>query len=75
MKDRRAVAVLTRSRSFRDRREMQKIIEAISVLGGVEALDYLSFVADAHDDPDIKTQAAEARQRLARRMDAGQTPP
>jgi hypothetical protein len=69
LKDARAVATLTKSRSLRDRREMRKIIEAISVLGGEEALDYLSFVAETHDDEEIRTQAAQARQRLLRRND------
>ena len=69
MKDARAVAVLTKSRSLRDRREMRKIIEAIAVLGGDEALDYLSFVAETHDDEEIRTQAGEARTRLLRRLD------
>ena len=34
MRDRRAVSELTQTRSLRDRREMRKIIEAISILGG-----------------------------------------
>ncbi|HVR62075.1 MAG TPA: HEAT repeat domain-containing protein [Polyangia bacterium] len=72
LKEPRAVAVLTKSRSLRDRREMQKIIEAIAVLGGEEALDYLSFVAATHDDEEIRAQAAQAYQRLLRRADAAQ---
>src|SRR5262249_16065323 len=44
MRDRRAVHELTQSRSLRDRREMRKIIEAISILGGQEADEYLSFI-------------------------------
>jgi hypothetical protein len=75
LKDPRAVATLTKSRSLRDRREMRKIIEAISILGGEEALDYLSFVAESHDDEEIRTQAAQARQRLLRRTDGGTTAP
>jgi HEAT repeats len=71
LKEPGAVAVLTKSRSLRDRREMRKIIEAIAVLGGEEGLDYLSFVAASHDDEEIRTQAAEARKRLLRRADAG----
>lgn len=65
--DRRAVSELTRTRSLRDRREMRKIIEAISILGGQEADDYLSFVAATHDDDEIRAEAAAARVRLARR--------
>ncbi len=65
--DRRAVSELTRTRSLRDRREMRKIIEAISILGGQEADDYLSFVAATHDDDEIRAEAAAARARLGRR--------
>ena len=69
--DRRAVTALTRSRSLRDRREMRKIIEAVSILGGQEADDYLSFVAASHDDDDIRAAAASARERMLRRQGTG----
>jgi hypothetical protein len=73
--DRRAVSVLTRSRSLRDRRELNKIIEAISVLGGEEADDYLSFIAGSHEDEEIRAEATAARARLQRRAEAGTKPP
>jgi hypothetical protein len=69
--DRRAVSELTRTRSLRDRREMRKIIEAIATLGGQEALDYLSFVAESHDDEEIRSEAAAAKARVERRMAEG----
>jgi hypothetical protein len=62
--DRRAVSALTRSRSLRDRREMSKLIEAISHLGGEEADEYLAFVASSHDDDEIRAEAASARARM-----------
>jgi HEAT repeat protein len=72
LRDRRAVTELTRTRSLRDRREMRKIIEAISILGGQEAEEYLSFVAATHDDDEIRAEATAARTRLLRRQsDAG----
>jgi hypothetical protein len=74
LRDRRAVTVLTRSRSLRDRRELSKIIEAISILGGDEADDYLSFVAGSHDDEEIRAEATAARARLQRRADAAANP-
>ena len=67
MRDRRAVRELTRTRSLRDRREMRKIIEAISILGGQEADEYLSFVAATHDDDEIRAEAAAARARMQKR--------
>jgi HEAT repeat protein len=73
--DRRAVTSLTRSRSLRDRREMRKIIEAISILGGQEADDYLAFVASSHDDEEIRADASAARARLQRRQADGRPNP
>jgi hypothetical protein len=67
MRERRAVRELTQSRSLRDRREMRKILEAISILGGQEADEYLSFVAATHDDDEIRAEAAAARTRMQRR--------
>lgn len=72
--DRRAVSELTRTRSLRDRHEMHKIIEAIAILGGQEADQYLSFVAATHDDDEIRAEAAAARARLQRRENIGVTP-
>ena len=69
MRDRRAVTELTRNRSLRDRREMRKILEAIAILGGDEAREYLSFVAETHDDEEIRRLAADAQTRLLRRDD------
>ena len=70
MRDQRAVSELTRTRSLRDRREMRKIIEAIAILGGKEAEEYLSFVAETHDDDEIRGEAAAAKARLERRAEA-----
>jgi hypothetical protein len=64
LKDERAVHELTSSRSLGDKREMRKIVEALAVLGGDEAREYLGFVADAHDDAEIRALAADARRRL-----------
>lgn len=63
LRDQRAVPALTKTRNMRDTREMGKIIEALAVLGGQEALDYLAFVAETHENEDIRNLAAEALQR------------
>jgi hypothetical protein len=72
LRERQAVARLTRNRSLRDRREMRKILEAVAILGGEEARDYLSFVADGHEDEEIRKLAADAKGRLERRQEGGQ---
>ena len=66
MRERKAVAALAESRSMRNQREMYKILDAIATLGGQEAAEYLSFVADGHEDPEIRQLAAEAKKRLQR---------
>lgn len=63
LRDQRAVPALTKTRNMRDTREMGKIIEALAVLGGQEALDYLAFVAETHENEEIRQLAADALQR------------
>jgi len=67
LRERRAVRVLTESRSMRDTREMKKILNALAVLGGAEARDYLSFVAQNHDDDEVRAMAKQALDVLDRR--------
>lgn len=67
MRERRAVAVLTASHSMHDRREMRKIVEAVSLFGGSEAISYLEFVADAHEDEEIRTLAKSSLARVKKR--------
>jgi hypothetical protein len=56
---------------MRDTREMRKVLDAIATLGGSEAQDYLAFVAETHDDEEIRTMAKAALERLGRRDDRG----
>jgi hypothetical protein len=64
MGDRTAVRALTESRQMRDGYEMTKILDAVATLGGQEASDYLSFVSETHDDPDVRKVAKAALDRL-----------
>jgi hypothetical protein len=72
LKERKAVSVLAAQRSMRDKREMRKILDAIAALGGPEAADYLGFVADGHEDPEIKEMAKAAKQRMERKGGGGE---
>lgn len=65
LREQRAVKVLAESRSMRDTREMKKIINAIAVLGGSEAWEYLTFVAQNHDDPEVRDMAKQALDKFA----------
>jgi hypothetical protein len=71
LRERRAVTEIAKQRSMRDQREMRKILDAIATLGGDEAVEYLSFVADAHEDEEIKSMAKQALERLKRRAGTG----
>jgi len=73
LEDRRAVKVLTESRAMRDEREMRKILDAIASLGGEEAREYLQFVAETHDDDEIRDIAKTALERLSRGSPTGRT--
>jgi len=71
LRERRAVKILTESRSMRDTREMQKILSALAVLGGSEARDYLSFVAQNHDDDEVRAMAKQALEAIDRSRNDG----
>jgi hypothetical protein len=73
--DPRAVPALTKTKSMKDRREMRKIIDALAALGGQEASDYLSFVADAHEDEEIRNMANAALLRLGSKNHIKSTTP
>lgn len=66
--ERSAVKALTQSRQLRDLREMRKVLDAIASLGGREAEDYLGFVAENHDDEEIRLMAQAALERMTRRV-------
>jgi hypothetical protein len=66
LRERSAVKVLATSTQMRDAREMRKILDAIATLGGPEAADYLAFVAETHDDEEIRAMAKTALERLGR---------
>jgi hypothetical protein len=61
-----AVKAIAESHQMRDAREMRKVLDAIATLGGSEAKDYLAFVAETHDDEEIRDMAKAALERLER---------
>ena len=44
------VDALTKAASFDDHESMRVVVEAVAVLGGQDAIDYLDFVASGHPD-------------------------
>jgi HEAT repeat protein len=75
LRDPRAVPALTKTKSMKDRRELRKIIDALAALGGQEAVDYLGFVADAHEDEEIRNMAKAALLRLQSQSPAKSSTP
>jgi hypothetical protein len=73
MREPGVVKALADSHQLRDTREVRKVIDAIATLGGREAEEYLGFVAETHDDEDIRDMAKSALERLRSR--AGKTKP
>jgi len=72
LRERSAVKALADSHQMRDAREMRKILDAIATLGGREAQEYLSFVAETHDDEEIRAMAKAAMDRLSRHSGSNQ---
>jgi len=62
-----AVDPMTKAASFDDHDAMRAVIEAVSVLGGRDAIDYLEFVAAGHPSDEIKKRAQDALRELRRR--------
>lgn len=65
--DPRAVRPLTESVRFRDVRELPKVIDAMSRIGGDEAKAWLELVATAHESQEMRDLAQKALGHLERR--------
>lgn len=62
--DVRAVPHLTKLSSVTDLDVLRSVIEAVSVLGGSEARDYLAYLSSGHPNADIRSLAADALKRV-----------
>jgi hypothetical protein len=67
MREPGVVKALADSHQMRDAREVRKVIDAIATLGGREAEEYLGFVAETHDDEEVRDMAKNALERLRSR--------
>jgi hypothetical protein len=68
--DVRAVRPITESVRFRDTRELPKVIDAMSRIGGDEAQAWLELVASGHESAEIRELAQKALGHLERRKQA-----
>lgn len=64
--DRRAVPFLTEKAEMGDRLHLFAVIEAVSTLGGEEAVDFLEFLASGHPDAEVRERANDGLDRLKR---------
>jgi uncharacterized protein YheU (UPF0270 family) len=71
LKDPRAITALSKDIDFKDHEDLRMVIEAVSAIGGEDAIEFLEFVASGHPEDDIRARAKESVQELRRRA-AGQ---
>jgi hypothetical protein len=62
--DPRGVQPLAQLAEFADHDQMRTVIEAITAIGGKDAVEYLEFVASGHPDDEIKQRAADGLDRI-----------
>jgi hypothetical protein len=65
--DEAAIKPLVAEVSFRDLDSMRKILDAVAQIGGAEAISYLEFVSEGHDDPEVRGLAKAALERARRK--------
>ncbi len=70
LRDPRAVQPLARRADFADPDTMRQLVEAVTAIGGPEAVEFLEMVAGGHDDRDMRERAREGLERLGRRQRA-----
>lgn len=68
LRDLRAVKSLARAADFADADTMRSLIEAVTAIGGPEAVEFLELVASGHSDADMRQRAEEGLDRLGRRQ-------
>ncbi len=71
LKDPRAVSALSKDIDFKDYENLRVVLEAVSAIGGEDAIEFLEFVASGHPEEDIRARAKENMEEL-RRLGAGQ---
>ena len=66
LRDPRAVEPLARRADFADPATMRQLVEAVSAIGGPDAIQFLEMVAGGHDDQDMRERAREGLERVGR---------
>jgi hypothetical protein len=67
LKDPRAVPALSKDIDFKDYEDLRMVVEAVSAIGGEDAIEFLEFVASGHPEADIRDRAKESIEELRRR--------
>jgi hypothetical protein len=66
--DPRAVSALSKDVDFKDYEELRVIMEAVSAIGGSDAVEFLEYVATGHPDDDIRDRAKENVEQARRKI-------
>jgi HEAT repeats len=74
LRDPRAVEPLARRADFADAQTMQALVEAVTAIGGQEAIEFLELIASGHDQAEMRQRAREGLERLGRRQQPAKSP-
>jgi DNA-binding helix-hairpin-helix protein with protein kinase domain len=74
LRDPRAVEPLARRADFADAQTMHALVEAVTAIGGQEAIEFLELIASGHDQAEMRQRAREGLERLGRRQGQAKRP-
>jgi HEAT repeat protein len=58
--DERAISALSKGIDFKDHQQLRVVMEAVSAIGGEDAVEFLEYVASGHPDEDMRARAKES---------------
>ena len=67
LRDPSGVSALIKEVDFNSYEELAVTMEAISAIGGDDAIEFLEFVASGHSDDELRARAKESLERLRKR--------
>ena len=68
--DPRAVSALSKDVDFKDYEQLRVVMEAVSAIGGEDAIEFLEYVASGHPDDDLRERAKESIEQARQKNSA-----
>ncbi len=68
IRDPETVSALAGSANLKDYEQLRMIMEAVTAIGGEEAVEFLDYLESGHPDPTIQALAKEDRNRVLKRL-------